>query len=640
MKKILAISLAAALSLTVLAGCGETENNNNNNNADNSAPTIEGVKLEDTIMAGTEWNALEGVSATDKEDGDLTSKIEVSASGLEFKDGKTTPTVASETLGYEIIYTVKDSGGKTATEYCTLYVKQAAGEEKTLKSYTQFNVADKTLESDKTDATLDWWTPHFAVAEGSVKLTQGAIVFDITDRKEAGDGDILFSRTMNDLGKGRYEFFVWAKSSVKTYVNMIPKDAAAEEWKTVGGDYNKELGTELTLLRCSFVLDESDNNTSSVELRLHMGKDGGAPADMPNAYAITIYKTALYYITGSDSAQTLYTQDFDEAAADAVAVSAGDGAAATTSYDAEAKAQKVNITSYPTSGGVWSIKVDVALPNVTLEKGAQYSYSMKVTAEKAQGGELLVESKTLEAGARANFENLALSAGETKTIEKTFTAENSVNDPVIRFQIGNAADGVTANTITIDEVRFSKTDEKTENKFNSYYANARRVQKGEGFDADYPIDFYNGSDEFGSDKIQGLATVYTENGNLVYDVLQGSATDWHSKLVIGFKENPIPLESNSYYTVRIKIKASKALSCPVIALHEIDTDWDMGMVKKAENVAIGVDWTEVVLTVDEALLADKNCELLFQFGSQALSDLGEVKIEISEITILQRKLVG
>lgn len=636
MKKVFAIALAAALSLTVFAGCGEKENKHENN----TDPELVGVKAEATVMAGEEFDALEGVTATDAEDGNLTSKITVSAEGLTFQNGKTTPTEPSEYVGYSILYSVKDSDGAEATAYCQLFVKPAAGEEKTLKSYTQFNVADKTLENDETDATLDWWKPHFDKAEGSVKLTKGAIVFDVTDRKDAGDGDILFSRTMNDLGKGRYEFLVWAKSSVKTYVNMIPKDAAAERWKTVGGDYNKELGTGLTLLKCSFVLDEGENNTSSVELRLHMGKDDSAPADMPNAYAITIYKTALYYITGSDSAQTLYTQNFDEAAADAVAVSAGDGAAATTSYDAEAKAQKVNITSYPTSGGVWSIKVDVALPNVTLEKGAQYSYSMKVTAEKAQGGELLVESKTLEASARANFENLALSAGETTTVEKTFTAGSSVSDPVIRFQIGNAADGVTANTITIDEVRFLKTDEKTENKFNSYYATARRVQKGEGFDTDYPIDFYNGSDEFGSDKIPGLATVYTENGNLVYDVLQGSATDWHSKLVIGFKENPIPLEGNSYYTVRIKIKASKALSCPVIALHEIDTDWDMGMVKKAENVAIGTDWTEVVLTVDEALLADKNCELLFQFGSQALSDLGEVKIEISEITILQRKLVG
>lgn len=637
MKKVFAISLAAALSLTVLAGCGEKENKHENN----TDPELLGVKTEATVMAGEEFDALEGVTATDAEDGDLTSKITVSADGLTFQNGKTTPTEPNEYVGYSIIYSVKDSDGAEATAYCQLFVKPAAGEEKTLKSYTQFNVADRTLENDQTDATLDWWKPHFDKAEGSVKLTQGAIVFDVTDRKDAGDGDILLYRTMDDLGKGRYEFYVWAKSSVKTYVNMIPKDAASEGWKTVGGEYNKELGTELTLLKCAFVLDEGENNTSSVELRLHMGKDGSAPADMPNAYTITIFKTALYYITGSDSAQTLYTQNFDESAADAVTVSAGDGAVATTSYDAEAKAQKVNITSYPTNGGgVWSIKVDVALPGVTLERGAQYSYSMKVTAQNDQGGERLVESKTLEASARANFESLALNAGETTTLEKTFTAESNVTDPVIRFQIGNAADGVTANVITIDEIRFSKTDEKTENKFNSYYANARRAQKGEEFDADYPIDFYNGSDEFGSSKVPGLATVYTENGNLVYHVLQGGATDWHSKLVFGFKENPVRLTGDSYYTVRIKIKASKALSCPVIALHEIDTDWDMGMVKKAENVAIGVEWTEVTLTVDEALLGDKDCELLFQFGSQALSGLGEVKIEIAEITILQRELLG
>ena len=93
MKKIFAIALAAMLSLGLFVGCGDTESsgsgNNNNNNTKNTKPTISGVQASATVMAGEEFDALAGVTATDKEDGDLTGKITVSANGLTFTDGKT-----------------------------------------------------------------------------------------------------------------------------------------------------------------------------------------------------------------------------------------------------------------------------------------------------------------------------------------------------------------------------------------------------------------------------------------------------------------------------------------------------------------------------------------------------------------------
>ncbi len=654
MKKIFALGLIAALSLALFAGCNGGNNEDPNKNKNNTEPTIAGVQDTATVMAGTEFNALEGVTATDKEDGDLTSKITVeSEPALTFTNGKATPAATGE---YEIIYSVKDSGGLEGNAYCTLTVTPAAAEETTLKEYKDFNVADRTLDPEQLatedgvdEAALDYWRPHLDTAEGIVKQSKGALVFDITNRNNAGDGSIRLSRTMNDLTEGKFTFMVWAKSSVTTYVNMLAIDKTKSEWTPVSeGAYNKELGTELTVLKHEFTIDDS-NMTSSVEFRLHMGKDGGLAEDktMPDVYTISIYKVALYQTTGQNKTTELYTSDFTSSVSNVTIVNAGDDAVATVEHDATENAAKVNVTAYnntTSGGGIWSIAPGIALTGATVEAEAKYGYELVLKAQTAIPAiQVLIENEGGRDSNNREFKETAVGTTDT-TISGEFVSKFSAAKPTIFLNMGKTNDGpdVTSNVLWIKSVRFFKIEaaagseaEKTVNKCNSYFA-----QKKGTDDVNYPFDFFNGSDEGSNTVTPGLSTFYTEGGNLVYHVLQGSSTDWHNKLVVGYGENGLALPGNSYYTIRIKIKADKALTCPVIALHEIDTDWDLGMIKKAENVAIGTDWTTIEIKVEEAFIGEKNAELLFQFGSQAFEALGEVKIEIAEITILQSELVG
>lgn len=644
MKKIFALGLIAALSLALFAGCNGGNNDDPNKNKNNTEPTITGVQDTATVMAGTEFNALEGVTATDKEDGDLTSKITVeSEPALTFTSGKATP---AATGTYEIIYSVKDSGGLEGNAYCTLTVTPAAGEETTLKEYKDFNVADKTLTSDRDDEGTDYWKPHIDTAEATAKLSKGAIVFDVTNRNNAGDGAITLTRTMNDLTKGKYTFMIWAKSSVKTYVNMIALDKEQEGWHPVSdGAYNKPLGTELTVLQHEYTIDDS-NNTSSVEFRLHMGKDGGLAEDktMPDVYTISIYKVAIYQTTGQNKTTELYTSDFTNPASNVTIDNQGDGANVSVAHDAAEKAVKIAVTKYNTDGGIWSIAPAIALTGATVEAEAKYGYELVLKAQTAIPKlQVLIENEGGRDSGNREFKETAVGTTDT-TISGEFVSKFSAAKPTIFLQMGKdgGQPAVESNELWIKSVRFYKIEaaagseaEKTVNKCNSYFA-----QKKGTDDVNYPFDFFNGSDEGSNTVTPGLSTFYTEGGNLVYHVLQGSSTDWHNKLVVGYGENGLVLPGNSYYTVRIKIKADKALTCPVIALHEIDTDWDLGMIKKAENVAIGTDWTTIEIKVEEAFIGEKNAELLFQFGSQAFEALGEVKIEIAEITILQSELVG
>ena len=61
-----------------------------------SSPVITG-EADQTVEAGTEFDALAGLTATDAEDGDLTDMITVEAMpDLTFRNGKTTPETAGE----------------------------------------------------------------------------------------------------------------------------------------------------------------------------------------------------------------------------------------------------------------------------------------------------------------------------------------------------------------------------------------------------------------------------------------------------------------------------------------------------------------------------------------------------------------
>lgn len=76
---------------------------------DNSIPELKGIK-DTVIEKGDDYNLLNGVSAFDKEDGDLTDKIKVNGYVDTNKEGK-----------YKVEYKVQDSNG--AVEKSVRYIE-------------------------------------------------------------------------------------------------------------------------------------------------------------------------------------------------------------------------------------------------------------------------------------------------------------------------------------------------------------------------------------------------------------------------------------------------------------------------------------------------------------------------------------
>ena len=588
--KVLSVILCLGLILS-LSACGAQQ-------GENTAPQISGV-ADQAVEAGTVFDAMAGVTASDAEDGDITSKIVItSMPDIAFQNGKAT---LDNPGNYELTYTVTDKGGLENKAYATLTVTRQTGE---AVVYQQFDFSLGTADAHGWEARIG------ETAEAVGELKQGAFVFDITNPGD-GDGAVQLAKSGFALESGDYRVKVWAKSTAPTYAHLIARDENAEEWTAFGAVWNARIEESVAAIELLF----TSENEGSAELMLNLGKitpnPDNAEDTTPTNFSVTIDKIEIYKIVGEEEEVEVFASDLT--AADAVTVEAGDGAAA--SFEGGV----VTIDSYPTDGGVWSIKANIGLGNEAIQNGTKYYYRFTVNAENGVSGEALVESLTQYHEARVNFNGLNAAAGEDVVVFAMFTADRDISDPVIRLQIGNAPEGQTTNKITIKDLSFGTVEgdkevTKTIDSFSTPYE----------CDA-YKWGVYNGTDE---DNELGVGTIWTENDSLFYRIDQGGITDWHNKLYMN-----LTLPCDSYFIVEITGKATQNVSCSFF-LNPAGS-WD-------PRVSEGIDFTTQEQTfrfeTTEALILDMPFELLFQFGSQDLAAMGEVTIEISDITIWQKPI--
>lgn len=600
MRNLIALLLACAMVLS-LAACG-------GDSGENEAPVISGVQ-DSMVEAGSEFDAFAGVTATDKEDGDVSDKIVVEAMpSLDFKNGKATPASAGS---YELTYTVTDKGGATTEAYATLTVAKQTAE---AIVYKEFDFTD-TPAADG----AGWEASIGENANASAELKQGAYVFDIVNPGQ-GDGDVQLKLPGMAVQAADYRVKIWAKSTANTYCHILARDEGAEEWTTFGGAFNVPIGTEIAPLELTFTCA----GEGSAELLLNLGKitpnPDNAEDSTPENFTVTIDKIEVYEITGEETLNAVYTS----ADAQGVNVEAGDGAAA------EVNGSAVTISSYPTEGGVWSIKANIPL-NTAIEEGVKYYYKFTVTAENDQSGECLIESASAYDANRANFAGLSLAAGEATEVSGTFTAGSGIEDPVIRLQIGTPSEGVTSNTLTFSNVEFGKVEGDKETAKTTYnFAPIGRGSVNEG-NADYPLMTFNGTDE---ENERGVGTIWQENGSFFYRIDNGGTVDWHNKLILGYGDTPLTLAADSYYIVEITAKATKDVSCGVF-LNPCG-GWDP---RFSESMDLTTQEQTFTFETTDTFVTDMDFELLFQFGSDATAQLGEVTIEITNITIYQRSVI-
>lgn len=607
MKKLSFIALLLVLALC-LTSCGGTSAPAPTE-APNTAPVITGA-ADQTVKAGTEFDALAGITASDAEEGDLSGMITIESSpALTFKNGKATPETAGS---YELVYAVTDKGGLTAEAYATLTVTKKTSDEIVYKAF-DFSTQEVTN-------THGWEARIGESASATASLKEGAYVIEIANAGN-GDGDVQLAKPGYAVKPADYKVKVWVKSTKPTYAHFLARDEQAAEWKLLGEVWNARITEEIAPIEMNFTAAAE----GSVELLLNLGKITPNPEQpddtTPSDFKVTIDKIELYEISGEETLVPVYTADF---ASEGMTVEAGDGANATAAFDGTAK---VEIANYPTSGGVWSVKANISLGGVAIENGQKYAYSFTLNAAGGQSGECLVESATQYDKCRVHFNGFSAAAGEDVTISGVFTADKDVADPVIRLQIGNAPEGVTTNTITISNVVFNKVegDKETHKTIESFMAFGRNTANGQNPDRAWET--FNGTDE---DNERGVGTIWAQDGSFFYRIDNGGTVDWHNKLIYGYTGNPLTLASDSYYVIEITAKASKDVSCGVF-LNPMG-GWDP---RVSETMVLTQEPQTFRFATTDTFVMDMDFELLFQFGSEATANAGEVTVQFDNVTIYQ-----
>ncbi|MDK2584679.1 DUF5011 domain-containing protein [Romboutsia sedimentorum] len=141
----------------------------------NSKPTIYGV-LNKNIAVGDIFDAKKGITATDREDGDITDKIVIEGKVDTSKEGI-----------YKLTYTVQDSEGLKDVKECNITVKKVSELEDTYDSKKIYNDGDTVIYKGH-KYTAKWWVqgeaPDLSEAwvkevipyeDGSVDFEEGSI---------------------------------------------------------------------------------------------------------------------------------------------------------------------------------------------------------------------------------------------------------------------------------------------------------------------------------------------------------------------------------------------------------------------------------------------------------------------------------
>lgn len=490
MKKIILL-LVAVFSLIGLTACGETAPK------DEVEPEISGVK-DLTVIAGEEINLLEGVTATDDVDGNITSKIEVTTlPALTVTNGKVTPTLQGD---YEVQYKVSDAAGNEGEAFATLTVQPALAEKVVYKAYT--------FES----AAVEGWSVFvFGEASPAIEATHGIVKGKYQISVNNGTNEawhVKFERGLPTEAGADY------KVTYNLVANVDGKVVANGNWYDV---------TANTPLSASYEFTASGTEQY---VCLELGNLGAS-------FVVDITSIEVTKRVGQDT----YTEVTPSFAFDDKGVAYGTfennstGEVTTTATSAT-----LNITRGSDDNGCWQSRLFVK-PGFDLAAGKKYKISVDVHSLNGHKFEICFNNGDAEKGIGALY-GLELAANETKTFDFVVKHDSAKDNLVLLFQLGElitpqGTDVVTVSNLKIEEVGGDKEETKETVVFT-------------------PVGFgtYN-------DAANAAGSLYLENGKLVYEMTRIGLTDWHNKMYV----EKLTLEADKIYTISFTAKADKEISC-------------------------------------------------------------------------------
>lgn len=539
MKRINKICLLLGSLLTTV-GCGNS-NSNTTSSINTSIPEISGVKFEAEIIVRESYNLLEGISASDDIDGNITNKITYeiypSYETNIIENDIFTPYQTGE---YEIAYHVSNSLGMEAySKYTTLTVSPGYGEK--VQSH----------EIDFSSIDMDGWEYKIDDnVQGTIEINKSKLVLDIEDN--TNKGEISLFKKMNLVESTDYELQITFASSSAGDI-LINQDSISIEEGSNDLKYNF-------------------NYINDLEFTLNIDF-----TSLNNSFKIEIEKVSIKETYGSEEKVNLL-KDFDLSAQNVAYSQLGGGS------EANITASKDEITfdilKAGAENGVWQTRL--MINTFTSLNPGKYVLSLDIESSQPyqKGFELIFYTGEIEKGLGKELYDLKLAANEKKELSMDIDLTVSKQEIIFCLQLGQLDDGVSSTTIKVSNVKIIK-----------FVGNKKEIYNETKFMAEN-VNCYNSNDEGAYGK------AYCENNNLIYEINSFGSNDWHNKLVF----SKIALESFKLYTIEIEAKADREVKANIF-INQANSDWNpnlSGLITFNENLStISISMSSHIMQTDD-----------------------------------------
>ncbi|WP_088840805.1 immunoglobulin-like domain-containing protein [Listeria sp. ILCC797] len=286
---------------------------------------------DQTLKVGDTFDPIAGVTATDTEDGDLTSAIEVTANNVDTTKAGT----------YQVTYKVTDSDGNETTKTITVTVGT--------NDKPVINAADKTL---KVGDAFDPKTGVTATDTEDGDLTSAIeVTANDVDTAKTGTYHVSYKVTDSDGNEATKTI------TVTVATNDIPVITAADKTLKVGDAFDPKTGVTAS--------DTEDGDlTSAIEITAN-----NVDTTKAGTYQVT------YKVTDSDGNEATKTITVTVTTNDIPVITAADK----TLKVGDAFDPKTGVTASDTEDGDLTSAIEVAANNVDTTKAGTYQVTYKVT---------------------------------------------------------------------------------------------------------------------------------------------------------------------------------------------------------------------------------------------------------------------
>ncbi len=402
--------------------------------ADETAPLFSGLVAERTVLLDGTFDPMNGVTAFDVVDGDVTEDIV-----LVIKDDQEAVVSAIDTsvdgAVYTLTYTVSDAVGNEAEFVVTLTVVGMQFESTNL-------IVNGEFESEMSDPA-EWisWTQDWGsvpVVVHTLNDTEGVYTVNITGGGDAAWSVQLYQDGITLVEGNTYRILLTAKAEVARTINVAIGVQDGENFDQYARFDSIQLETDYTTQAFVFTVTKATSN--QIKINFELGSSAGFADGLVTFDTIAVHEAILDPLIENGTFEdgwTLWYQDWD--------------VAPVVSYNRDGGT--FNITTDSGGQDVWAIQFNQM---VDLAYDTTYVFTFDAMASVARDINVKLFTANYDFFV-SELNHMLTTSMTTHSIEFTTPSTGQIEDLTLSFEMG-ATTAFAAGTVSLDNISLKEKD--------------------------------------------------------------------------------------------------------------------------------------------------------------------------------------